>query len=143
MILGSAALKNPPLVKEAVKQYGEKIAVGIDAKEGYVSIDGWISQSDVYYLDFAKAMEDIGVRNIIFTDISRDGTLTGPNTKQLAKLQEAVSCDITASGGIKNMDHIIELYDMGLYAAIAGKAIYSKTLDLKQAIDFCKTGRIN
>lgn len=138
VILGSAALKNPVLVKEAVRLYQEKIAVGIDAKDGYVSIEGWKSQSDSYFTDFAKTMEEIGASNIIFTDISKDGTLAGPNLAQLLALKEAVSCDITASGGIRDMKNIKDLCDMGLYGAIAGKSVYSGTLNLKEAVDFCR-----
>jgi phosphoribosylformimino-5-aminoimidazole carboxamide ribotide isomerase len=83
-------------------------------------------------------MEDIGVKNIIYTDISKDGTLTGPNIQQLCELNSAVSCDITASGGVTNIDDIISLRDKGLYGAICGKSIYEKTLDLKEAVEVCK-----
>lgn len=134
VILGSAALKNPAMVKEAVKEFKEKIAVGIDAKNGYVSIEGWLNTSDVHYIDFAKKMEDIGVDNIIFTDISRDGTLKGPNLEQLSMLKENVSCKITASGGIKNLQDIRDLSAMNIYGAITGKAIYAGELDLKEAL---------
>ena len=88
VILGSAALRNPQMVREAVREFGDHIAVGIDAKNGKVSIEGWLSTSDVDYIDFALKMEDIGVDNIIFTDISRDGTLKGPNLEQLEALKE-------------------------------------------------------
>ena len=88
IILGSVALKNPELVKEAVKEFESKIAVGIDAKSGYVATEGWVEKSDVYFTNLAKRMEDVGVKNIIFTDISRDGTLTGPNLEQLVSNQE-------------------------------------------------------
>lgn len=141
VILGSAALKNPSMIKEAVKEFKEKIAVGIDAKNGYVSIEGWLNTSDVYYIDFAKKMEDIGVDNIIFTDISRDGTLKGPNLKQLQALKESIGCKITASGGIKNIDDIQALKDMELYGAITGKAIYAGELSLKEAIMLTKISK--
>lgn len=134
VILGSAALKNPDFVKEAVKEFKEKIAVGIDAKNGYVSIEGWLNTSDVQYLDFAKKMEDIGVDNIIFTDISRDGTLKGPNLEQLYVLKDAISCKITASGGIKDISDIRKLKSMDIYGAITGKAIYSGELSLEEAL---------
>ncbi|MEA4827090.1 1-(5-phosphoribosyl)-5-[(5-phosphoribosylamino)methylideneamino]imidazole-4-carboxamide isomerase [Clostridium sp. JNZ J1-5] len=138
VILGTAALNNPKLVKESVNKYGEKIAVGIDAKNGYVAVDGWINISKVDYVDFAKEMEAIGVKNIIFTDISRDGTLTGPNISALEKLKENVSCDITASGGIKSIDDVKKIKEMNLYGVIIGKAIYSKTIDLKEAVTLSK-----
>lgn len=138
VILGSAALKNPELVKKAVKKFSNKIAVGIDARNEYVSIEGWLNTSNVHYLDFAKVMEDIGVENIIFTDISRDGTLQGPNIEQLLKLKEKVKCKITASGGIKDINNIKVLKDMDIYGAITGKAIYAGELDLKAAIELCR-----
>jgi len=134
VILGSAALKNPQMVMEAVKEFGHHIAVGIDAKNGKVSIEGWLNTSDVDYIDFALKMEDIGVDNIIFTDISRDGTLKGPNLEQLRALKDKVSCKITASGGIKDIEDIKALKAMDLYGAITGKAIYDGTLSLAEAL---------
>lgn len=134
VILGSAALKNPAFLKDAIRAYGERIAVGIDAKNGLVATQGWMENSDVSYLEFAKTVEDIGVKYIIFTDIDCDGMLDGPNFEQLAALQQAVSCRITASGGIRDISHIEQLKSMGLYGAICGKSIYSDTLDLAQAV---------
>ena len=138
VILGSVALKNPALVKQAVKEFGDLIAVGIDAKNGFVATEGWTEGSDTFYIDLARQMEDMGVKTIIYTDISKDGTLAGPNIEQLTTLNEAVSCDITASGGVTNIDDIIALNDKGLYGAICGKSIYKGTLDLKQAVEVCK-----
>lgn len=134
VILGSAALKNPSLVKEAARLYGDRIAVGIDAKNGFVSTEGWLDDSDVPYIEFAKAMEQAGVKTLIFTDIACDGTLAGPNFAQLEALQNAVSCHITASGGIRNLAHIRRIAKMGLYGAICGKSVYSGTLSLAEAI---------
>ncbi len=134
VILGSAALKNPDFVKRAIDKYGEKIAVGIDAKNGFVSTEGWLDDSDVDYIEFAKEMEKAGVKNIIFTDISKDGTLAGPNLEQLSALSKAVGIDITASGGVHNLQDIMNLCDMKLYGAITGRAIYDGTLDLAEAI---------
>lgn len=134
VILGSAALKNPQMVMEAVREFGQHIAVGIDAKNGKVSIEGWLNTSDVDYIDFALKMEDIGVDNIIFTDISRDGTLKGPNLDQLQALKEKLGCKITASGGIKDIEDIKALKAMDLYGAITGKAIYDGTLSLTEAL---------
>ena len=133
-ILGSAALKDPAFVKEAVAQYGERIAVGIDARDGMVAAEGWLEVSKVSYLELARQMEAIGVRTLIFTDISKDGTLEGPNFAQLKALQQAVSCQIVASGGIRDINHIRALADQGLYGAICGKSLYSGTLDLASAI---------
>ena len=134
VILGSVALSDPSLVREAVARYGERIAVGIDARNGLVATNGWLRTSDVSYLDFARAVESAGVKVIIFTDIDCDGTLAGPNFGRLEKLRDAVSCRIIASGGIRDIGHIRRLGEMGLYGAICGKSIYSGTLDLAQAI---------
>lgn len=132
-VIGSAAVSHPEFVEEAVKTYGERIAVGIDTKDGKVKTAGWIEDSGLDYLDFAKSMETIGVKTIIFTDIETDGTLSGPSFSRLAQLQKAVSCQIVASGGVSNNQDIRDLSAMGLYGAIIGKAYYAGTIDLKQA----------
>lgn len=138
VILGSAALSNPELVVAACKQYGNKIAVGIDARDRFVAADGWLNTSKVDFIDLAKSVEQAGVTCIIFTDISKDGTLTGPNLEQLNEINNAVGCDIIASGGIKNIDDIRDLKAMNLYGAICGKSIYSGSLSLKEAINICR-----
>lgn len=138
VILGSVALKNPELVREAVKEFGSLIAVGIDAKNGFVATEGWTEGSNTHFIDLAKQMEDMGVGTIIYTDISKDGTLSGPNVEQLVELNNAVSCDITASGGVTNIDDIITLRDNDLYGAICGKSIYKGTLVLAEAVEVCK-----
>jgi phosphoribosylformimino-5-aminoimidazole carboxamide ribotide isomerase len=134
VILGTAALNNKELVKEAVKRYREKIVVGIDAKNGLVAVDGWVNVSNSNYIDFAKAMEQVGVKNIIFTDISRDGTLSGPNLEATALLNESVSCNIIASGGMKDLEDIERLTELKMHGAIIGKALYSKSISLNEAI---------
>jgi phosphoribosylformimino-5-aminoimidazole carboxamide ribotide isomerase len=134
VILGSIAINNPSIVDEAVKEYGDKIAVGIDAKDGFVKTSGWVSESKSRYIETAKQMEAMGVQVIIYTDISRDGTLSGPNIEQLAKLKDSVSSDIIASGGIGNIGHIKSLKELDLYGTICGKAIYSGSLNLVDAI---------
>lgn len=134
VIIGSAALKNPQLVKEACKEFDDRIAVGIDAKNEMVATEGWTEKSDTHYIDLAKRMEDFGVKYIIFTDIDCDGMLSGPNLEQLVKLNEAVSCNITASGGIKDIQNIIDLKNANMYGAICGRSIYSGTLNLNDAI---------
>ena len=134
VIIGSAAVKNPALVKDAVKEYGDRIAVGIDARGGYVATEGWLESSDVYFTDLAKAMSDVGVKYIIFTDISKDGTLSGVNSVQLDEINRACSANIIASGGVHTIDDIIACRRLGLYGTICGKSIYSGTLDLKYAI---------
>ncbi|GCD11955.1 1-(5-phosphoribosyl)-5-[(5-phosphoribosylamino)methylideneamino]imidazole-4-carboxamide isomerase [Clostridium tagluense] len=134
VILGTAALNNPSLVKEAVKKFGAKIAIGIDARDGYVAVEGWKTSSKIEYIDFAKQMENIGVKTIIFTDISRDGTLTGPNLEATGKINEEVSCNIIASGGMKGIEDIKKLAKMNMYGAIIGKALYSGNISLAEAI---------
>ena len=109
IILGSAALHSPEFVREAVKKYGKKIAVGIDALKGKVAAEGWTAQSEVDYLEMAKRMEDIGVRYLIVTDIYKDGTMNGPNLVMLDKVNRAVSCNIIASGGVSNLKDIVDL----------------------------------
>ncbi|MBQ8194597.1 MAG: 1-(5-phosphoribosyl)-5-[Oscillospiraceae bacterium] len=134
VIIGSAAVKNPQLVKDAVKEYGDRIAVGIDAKNGYVATEGWLETSDVHFTDLAKAMSDIGVKYIIFTDISKDGTLSGVNAEQLQQINECCSANIIASGGVHTIKDIEICKKLGLYGTICGKSIYSGSLDLKEAV---------
>lgn len=141
VIIGSAALKNPALVKEAVEKFGsEKIAVGIDAVNGMVAAEGWLEASDVNYIDLANKMIEAGVRYFIFTDISKDGTLSGVNKEQLKTLSDTTDgkCNIIASGGVHTMDDIIACKEMGLYGTICGKSIYKGTLNLKEAVEYAR-----
>ena len=133
-VIGSAAVSNPEFVKEAVERYSERIAVGIDTKAGKVKTAGWLEDSGLDYLDFAKSMELIGVKMIIFTDIDTDGTLQGPAFGRLEALQKAVSCQIVASGGVSSNEDIRKLAEMDLYGAVIGKAYYAGTLELAQAV---------
>ena len=109
VILGTAAIRDEALLKQALASYGEKIAVGMDCRNGYAMAEGWLEKSDLYYIDFAKHLESMGVKNIIFTDISKDGTLNGPNLEMLKELKNAVAMDITASGGIRDLKNIQDL----------------------------------
>lgn len=141
VILGSAALKDPELVKKAVNMFGsDKIAVGIDAKNGLVATEGWLETSDVNYIDLANKMISIGVKYFIFTDISKDGTLSGVNAEQLKALVDGTNgeCNILASGGVHTIEDIRICKEMGLYGTICGKSLYSGSLDLKQAIELAK-----
>ena len=138
VILGSAAVSNPEMTAEAVKEFGEHIAVGIDAMNRMVATRGWLDTSEVDFVEMGKRMEDIGVKYIIFTDIDCDGMLSGPNLEQLIKLNDAVSCNITASGGIKDIQNIIDLKKANMYGAICGRSIYSGTLNLAEAIKECE-----
>jgi len=140
VVLGSVAISDPALVEWAAGNYGDRIALGIDADKGLVKTSGWTVGHEVGYLDLAKKMESVGVSNIIFTDISKDGMLSGPNLEQLSALKDAVSVNITASGGIKELKDIRDLSDLGIYGAICGKSIYEGTLNLKEAIGFCRKG---
>jgi len=134
-VIGSAAVADPEFVREAVTKYGpEHIAAGIDAKDGLVRIAGWEKNAGLDYLSFAKQMEAIGVKYIIFTDIDTDGTLSGPSFGRLEALQKEVACSITASGGVSSNEDLRQLRDRGLYAAIIGKAWYAGAVDLAQAV---------
>jgi phosphoribosylformimino-5-aminoimidazole carboxamide ribotide isomerase len=143
VILGTAAVSDPEFVRKAVRKYGERIAVGIDAKDGLVAQNGWTETSSVDYLDMAKFMEQAGVKYLIFTDIDRDGTLSGPNLDMLDSLNQAVSCNVIASGGVATIKDIANLLDLDLYGAICGKAVYTGDLDLKNAILLCRKGKQN
>ncbi|MBQ3916488.1 MAG: 1-(5-phosphoribosyl)-5-[Ruminococcus sp.] len=141
VILGSVALKNPRLVRDAVEKFGsEKIVVGIDAMNGMVATEGWLESSDVNYIDLANAMIDSGVKYFIFTDISKDGTLSGVNRQQLQALYDATKgrADIVASGGVHTMEDIIACKEMGLYGTICGKSLYKGTLDLREAVEYAR-----
>lgn len=138
VILGSVALKNPELVRQAVDAYGDKIAVGIDAKQGMVATEGWTEDSKMDFIDLAKAMEKMGVATIIYTDIGRDGTLSGPDVQGLDRLNKAVSCNVIASGGVTTITDILVMKDKKMYGTICGKCIYKKTLDLREAVGICK-----
>lgn len=138
VILGSVAVKNPALVKTAVKEYGARIAVGIDAKNEMVAVEGWLDSSRVHYLDLARAMEEVGVQTIIYTDISKDGTLAGPNLEQLTRINEAVSCQIIASGGVSCIEDIAALKSRKMYGTICGKSLYQGTLSLEEALKLAK-----
>jgi len=145
VVLGSAALKNPEFLAESLKKYGEKIIVGIDAQNGFVKTEGWIEESNTHYLDFARKVVTMGAKNIIFTDISKDGTLSGVNFDEVKAINEAANnispCNVIASGGIRDMEDIKALKKLGIYGAICGKSIYTKTLNLKEAIEYCKNNR--
>jgi phosphoribosylformimino-5-aminoimidazole carboxamide ribotide isomerase len=133
MVIGSAAVDRPEFVREAVLRYGEHIAVGVDALDGKVRTAGWERDSGLDALAFARRMEELGVRCLIFTDIATDGMLSGPSFGSLAALSKAVRCNVVASGGVTTLDDVKKLRDMGLYGAIIGKAYYAGTIDLHEA----------
>lgn len=135
VILGTAAVKDPDFLKAAVSKYGEKIAVGADVKDGKIAIRGWLETADVSLDEFLAQMEAIGVKNVICTDISRDGAMRGTNLALYKALSEKYALDITASGGVSTMEDVRQLRSMNLYGAIIGKAYYTGAIDLKEALE--------
>lgn len=142
VIIGTEAIRNPQLVQDACKAYSGRIVVGIDARNGYVSINGWTHDTRISAVDLARSFEDCGVAAINFTDIHRDGMQTGPNLEETRRLAQAVAIPVVASGGIANIQDIVDLIKLepdGVVGAIAGKALYAGTLDLKQAIELARS----
>lgn len=135
VILGTAAVTDEKFLQEAVVQYGEKIAVGADVKDGMVAIRGWQEKSEYSLEAFLEKMQKTGVRNIICTDISRDGAMKGTNLELYRRLSEKYPLDLTASGGVSTLEDIAALREMKLYGAIIGKAYYTGAIDLKKAIE--------
>lgn len=137
VILGTSAVKDPALVKQACKEFPDSIVVGMDARGENIAIEGWIETSDHTIYDFAKSFEDAGASAILYTDIDRDGTGYGPNTEMLAKLAKTVSTPIIASGGVGSLDDIQALKDienLGIEGAIIGRALYEHKIDPEQAL---------
>ena len=137
VIVGSIAIKNKELLKKLVKKYKEKIVVSIDAKNGKVAVQGWEEISDVDSLELCKELEQIGVKTIVYTDISKDGMMIGPNFNIYEKLSKETNLDIIASGGVTTIEDIKRLKDMDLYGAIIGKALYENKIELKEVLDLC------
>ncbi|MDR0840640.1 MAG: 1-(5-phosphoribosyl)-5-[(5-phosphoribosylamino)methylideneamino]imidazole-4-carboxamide isomerase [Christensenellaceae bacterium] len=134
VILGTAALTEPSFLARMAAQYGDALAVGVDAREGRVAIRGWVETSDTDCFAFCRTLQGLGIRTVICTDISKDGLLGGANRALYAELSQAVSMDIIASGGVSTLEDIRALADMGLYGAIVGKALYTGDLKLQQAL---------
>lgn len=138
VILGTAAVRDPEFLKAIVAEYGERIAVGIDARDGYVAIKGWTELSQYRLDEFARMMQDIGVRTIICTDISRDGAMRGTNRELYRSLSQELDIDIVASGGVSTMEDVRELAALGIHGAIIGKAYYTGAIDLAEAVAAAK-----
>lgn len=141
IILGTAAIENPAFVQEACKEFPGKIIVGIDAKEGLVAIKGWAEVTQVKAVDLAVQMQEHGVIAIIYTDIKRDGMLSGPNIEATRDLAKALHIPVIASGGVhtmKDIENLLAVRHAGVSGVITGKAIYSGSLNLREAIDFVK-----
>ncbi len=139
VVLGSVAVKNPNIVKQAVSSFGEKIIVGIDAKDGYVAVEGWTKKSTIDYTVLASMMSSFGVETITYTDIGRDGTLTGVNLEHLKQLKLFLpELKLIASGGVSGPEDIKKLRDMNIYGAICGKSLYSGKLTLAEALEISR-----
>lgn len=134
VILGTSAVNNQEMLKEALKEYKEKIVVGIDAKDGFVAIHGWEQTSDLTAIAFAKRVEELGVKTVIYTDISRDGMLKGPNLAAMSEMSKAVGIEVIASGGVSCLKDITDLKTTGVRGVIVGKALYTGDVDLKSAL---------
>lgn len=138
IILGTAAVESEEFLKEALSLFGDKVAVGVDLKDGFVAIKGWTEKSSVTADDFMAKMESLGVKTVICTDISRDGAMQGSNNTLYKELGEKYNIDLVASGGVSSIDDIKALTDMNLYGAIIGKAYYIGAIDLKEAIEVAR-----
>ena len=135
VILGTAAVNDPDFLKEAVETYGEKIAVGVDIKDGFVAIKGWTEKSEHDGMEFCRKMQELGVKTIICTDISKDGAMKGTNRELYRQLSEELHINIIASGGVSSIDDVKALAEMNLYGAIIGKAYYTGAIDLRKALE--------
>lgn len=138
VIIGTKAVADSEFVKHAIDKYGEKIVIGIDAKDGMVAIEGWEKTSNFTAVEFAEKMVSIGVRTIVYTDIATDGTLAGPNVSAMAEMVKAVNADIIASGGIGSLEHIKLLMPTGVEGVIVGKALYTEKVNLTEAVKAVK-----
>ena len=136
VILGTVAVENPSLVREAALAFPDQVAVGIDARNGMVATKGWAEETNVQITDLARSFEDAGVAAIIYTDINRDGAMQGPNIEATAALAHAVSIPVIASGGVSSLQDLLDLRDCGakLNGAISGRALYDGAIDLKSAL---------
>lgn len=134
VILGSAAAKNPRLIADLVREFGDRIVVGIDARGGVVQTEGWQTAGKTTFLSMARLMQEVGVKNIVYTDIAKDGTLEGPNMVDMRRLKGSLKMNIIASGGIKDISNIQALKKLQVYGVICGKSLYKGTLDLKEAL---------
>lgn len=138
VILGTAAVGNLDFVKSAVDKYGERIAVGADLKDGYVAVKGWVEKTDLSCEDFFRQMQDVGVKTVICTDISKDGAMMGTNLELYRALSQKFSVQIVASGGVSSLEDVKRLSEIGLYGAIIGKAYYTGAINLKEAAEVVK-----
>ena len=134
VIIGTAAVTDPEFLEAAVAKYGDKIAVGVDIKDGFVAIKGWTEKSELSCFDFCQRLAELGVKTIICTDISKDGLLAGTNLELYRELSARFNMDITASGGVSSLDDVRKLAEMNMYGAILGKALYTGNIKLEEAL---------
>lgn len=137
VILGTVAVENPELVKEACHRYGEAIVVGVDARDGFVATKGWLEASTVSAAEMIERMGELGVRRFIYTDISRDGTLTEPNYASIERLIALTKYPLIASGGVAKVSHVARLKELGAEGVIIGKALYTGDVELREALAVC------
>ena len=140
VILGTAAVTDSEFLKKAVSEYGERVAVGVDIKDGKVAIKGWTQVSELTCFDFCRQLEELGVKTVICTDISKDGVMSGTNIELYKELSSRFKMDIVASGGVSNLDNVRTLTNMNMYGAILGKALYTGSIDLSEAIKIAAEG---
>lgn len=134
VILGTSALSDKKFLKEALKTYGEKVAVSLDAKNGYVAVRGWTELTDVTAADLAMEMETYGLKTVVYTDISKDGMLGGPNFEEIDKMNKRIKSNLIASGGISSPEDVKKLREMGIYGCVIGKALYTGGLNLADVL---------
>ncbi|WLD92922.1 1-(5-phosphoribosyl)-5-[(5-phosphoribosylamino)methylideneamino]imidazole-4-carboxamide isomerase [Alkalihalobacillus sp. AL-G] len=138
VILGSIAVNRPDFTKQMLQTYGDRIAIGLDARDGYVATEGWLNTSEVSAIDLARELVDAGAKTLIFTDISRDGTLTGPNLSAITEIAAETGAEVIASGGVSSLEDVgklAESRDVGIIGAIVGKALYTKQFTLREALE--------
>src|SRR5699024_8363145 len=135
VIIGTAAIQDPEFLKEAVDQYGDKIAVSLDARNGFVATDGWTDTSEVKAIDLVKQLEQMGVKTMVYTDIAKDGMLQGPNLEEQRTINEATSMNVIASGGVTTKDDVDNLQALDMYGTIIGKALYDGKLDFETVVE--------
>jgi len=134
VILSTAAVEDPQLIEEACRKFSESIIVSVDAREGHIATHGWCQETGLKTVEFTQAMVQLGVKRFIYTDISRDGTLTEPNFTTIAEMVNTISLPVIAAGGISSINHLKRLKSLGVEAAIVGKALYTGDINLKQAL---------
>ncbi len=135
VIVGTMAINDMELLKELVDEYGERIVVSIDAKDGLVAVNGWVNTSEVDSIDLVRELEKIGVKTIVYTDIAKDGMMEGPNFEIYETLSKETDIDVVASGGVSTIENVKRLKKMDMYGAIIGRALYTGDIDIKEALE--------